>query len=67
MRPIQGPAASRSIGEGGSDLTQYSDSGILSHCIALRQIGDKAPANISLEATALSGRRNRQRILSQTS
>jgi len=30
----------------------YSDFGTLNHCIALRQIGDKAPANISFHATA---------------
>jgi len=34
---LQGPTASRSIGEGSSHLTQYSDFGNLSHCIALRQ------------------------------
>ncbi len=28
----------RSIGEGGSHLTQYSDFGILSHCIAVNYI-----------------------------
>jgi hypothetical protein len=64
---LQGPTASRSIGEGGSHPTQYSDFGILSHCIALRQIGDKAPPSISPIPPAPKGGRNRWRVLSQTS